>query len=169
MSSFIVPKSEYVKAAGLMYGIEESKRDPHRYFMEVCRQEFVHCYQLNVISWNEQYGEDCVPDEASYDEEFEEYRRLGKLIGSDGYASDNGIIYEKVADVMSLSDLRLRLWKFFGSVLYQIENKTCRRTVSAWFYTCVTKLYAKEIYSVEGWHGEIKLKQELEKLTPKAA
>lgn len=169
MSSYIVDKKEFVKAAGLMYGIEESKRDPHSYFMEVCRQEFVHAYQLNVISVNERYRDNAVPDEASYDEEFEEHRQLGKLIGSDGYASANGIIYEKVVDVMSLRDLRLGLWKFFDSVLYQIDNDTCHRTVSAWFYTCINKLYTKDIYSVKGWHGEIELKQELEKLTPKAA
>ena len=164
MSSYIVDKKEFIKAAGLMYGIEEAKRDKHLYFLEVCRKEFVHCYALNVISVNEQYGEDYAPDEASYDEEFEEHRKLGKLIGNDGYTSSNGIIYHKVENVMSLKDLRLRMQRFFGSVLYQIENETCHRTVAAWFYTCITKLYERDLRSIEGWHTEIELKQEMEKL-----
>ena len=42
MSSFIIDKVEYVKAAGLMYGIESAKRDSHKYFMDVCRKEFEH-------------------------------------------------------------------------------------------------------------------------------
>ena len=65
---------------------------------------------------------------------------------------------------MSLGDLRVRMQRFFGSVLYQIENETCNRTVAAWFYTCITKLYERDLRSIEGWHTEIELKQEMEKL-----
>lgn len=157
MSSFIVDKREFIKAAGLMYGIEESKRDKHQYFLDVCRKEFEHCYALNVISVNEQYGENVEPDEESYDEEFEKYRKLGKLIGSDGYASTDGIIYKKVEGAMTLKDLRPRLWCFFRSVLYQVENEACSRAVSGWFFTCTSKLYEREIHAVEGWWGEVEM------------
>ena len=161
MSSFIVDKIEYVKAAGLMYGIEEAKRDKHQYFLDVCRREFEHAYLLNVISYNEQYGTAIVPDEAVYDTAFEEHRLLGKRI----YECDMVGFDQPIR----LRDLRLRLQHFFGSVLYQIENDTCHRTVSAWFYTCITKLYERELFQIEGWHGEVELQQELAELTHKAA
>ena len=159
MSSFIVDKREYVKAAGLMYGIEESKRDKHQYFLDVCRKEFEHAYLLNVISWNDQYGERYVPDEERYDEEFEEHRRLGKQICErDCVGSEQPIRFR---------DLRPRLLYFFQSVLYQIEDDTCHRTVAAWFYTCTVKLYEREIHALSdcrvAWHGEVGLKEELQK------
>ena len=163
MSSFIVDKVEYVKAAGLMYGIESAKRDKHRWFLENVRKEFEHVYALNVISVNEQYSEDTLPDENKYDAEFEAMRKMGVLIGNDGYASKDGIIYEQVADVMSLRDLRIRLWYFFRSVLYQIENKAAHRMAAAWFFTCTSKLYENDLYAVEGWHGEVELENKLSK------
>lgn len=108
MSSFIISKVEYVKAAGLMYGIESAKRDSHKYFLDVCRKEFEHVYALNVASVNEQYDhcEPIAPDENSYDDVFEAYCKKGELIGNDGYASENGIIFSKVEGVMTKRDLR---------------------------------------------------------------
>ena len=163
MSSFIIDKVEYIKADGLMYGIEESKRDKNRYFLDRVRKEFEHIYALNVISVNEQYDKDTLPDENKYDAEFEAYRKKGELIGNDGYASKDGIIYEQVEGVMSLRDMRVRLWKFFGSVLYQIENKAAHRMAAAWFYTCVSKLYESDLRSVDGWWGEVEIENELSK------
>ena len=79
MSSFIISKREYIKAAGLMYGIEETKRD-----------------------------------------------------------------------------LRVNLWCFFRSVLYQIENEAAHRMAAEWFFTCISKLYENDLHSVKGgWWGEI--------------
>lgn len=153
MSSFIVSKAEFVKAAGLMYGIEESKRDKHQYYLEVCRKEFEHAYLLCVISVNEQYSDNVVPDEKTYDEEFEEHRRMARTI------------YERdcvgAEQPIHLRDLRPRLMMFFQSVLYQIENETCHRMVAAWFYTCIIKLFEREKNAIEGWWGEVELKQEL--------
>ena len=157
MSSFIIDKVEYVKAAGLMYGIESAKRDTHRWFLDNVRKEFEHVYALNVISVNEQYEENYAPEEESYDEVFEAYRKKGELIGNDGYASKDGIIYEQVEGVMTKRDLRIRLWHFFQSVLYQIENKAAHRMAAAWFFTCVSKLYASELHAVGGWWGEVEL------------
>lgn len=163
MSSFIIDKVEFIKAAGLMYGIEESKRDKHKYFLEVCRKEFEHAYALNVISVNEQYHENEMPDERKYDDVFEAYRKMGVLIGNDGYTSGDGIIFEKVEGVMSLRDLRIRLWHFFRSVLYQIENKAAHRMVAEWFFTCISKLYASDLNAVEGWCGEVEIANKLSK------
>lgn len=157
MSSFIIDKVEYVKAAGLMYGIESAKRDTHRWFLENVRKEFEHIYALNVISVNEQYEENYAPEEESYDEVFEAYRKKGELIGNDGYASKDGIIYEQVEGVMTKRDLRIRLWHFFRSVLYQIENDAAHRMAAAWFFICIGKLYESDLRSVDGWWGEVEL------------
>jgi len=144
MSSFIVGKIEYVKVAGLMYGIEEAKRDPHRWFLENVRKEFEHCYLLNVISFNRQYGDSVVPEEDGYDAEFEAMRRVGRRIYG-----------ETDTRRMTLEKLRPMLQEFFQSVLYQIEDDACERAVSAWFYKCVAKLYQRELNDVEGWWGRI--------------
>ena len=160
MSSFIVSKREFIKAAGLMCGYEGAKRDSHRWFVENCRKEFEHCYALNVISVNEQYGDNCEPEEESYDDVFERYRKEGQRI-YEGPALHEG--------VMSLSELRIKLWCFFRSVLYQIENDACSRAVSEWFFTCTSKLYERELHAVEGWWGEVELDVELKEVKLKAA
>lgn len=157
MSSFIIDRKEYIKAAGLMCGFEEAKRHSHKWFIDNVRQEFEHAYALNVISVNEQYGDNEVPDENRYDDVFEAYRKMGTLIGNDGYASDNGIIYEKVQDVIDKATFRLQIFSFFNSVLYQIENDAAYRTVAALFYTCLDKLYESDLRGVDSWHSEVKL------------
>ena len=152
MSSFIIDKREYVKAAGLMYGIEESKRDKHHYFLEVCRKEFEHAYLLNVVSVNLQYGESVVPDDGRYDDEFEAMRRLARRISE--------YVATGAPSPLTLPKLRVRLQHFFQSVLYQIEDEACARMVSAWFYSCTVKLYEREIHAVDGWWGSVDIPAE---------
>ena len=160
MSSFVIDKIAFIKAAGLMCGYEDAKRDKHQYFVDVCRQEFEHCYALNVISVSEQYDGNYEPEEESYDEVFDAYRKMGELIQREGYGT--GIIATKVADVMDKRTFRKSMWHFFDSVLYQIEDEACHRAVAEWFYTCNNKLYEDEKRSVNGWWGEIELDVKLE-------
>ena len=155
MSSFIVSKREFIKAAGLMCGYEGAKRDSHVWFVENVRKEFEHAYALNVLSVNEQYGDNEAPEEDSFDDVFEAYRKEGALIYKEGYGS--GVIATKVADVMDKRTFRKSMWHFFNSVLYQIENDTAHRAVSELFYNCLKLLYEDEIRSVNGWWGEIEL------------
>lgn len=155
MSSFIVSKREFIKAAGLMCGYEEAKRDSHKWFIDNVRQEFEHAYALNVISVNEQYGDNTEPEEGNYDDVFDAYRKMGTLIYTEGYKM--GIICTKVADVMDKPTFRKSMFKFFCSVLYQIENDAAHRAVAELFYNCLCKLYEDEMRDVEGWWGEIEL------------
>ena len=155
MSSFIVSKREFIKAAGLMCGYEEAKRDSHKYFIDHVRKEFEHAYVLNVISVNEQYDDHCEPEEESYDDLYERYRKMGKLIGTEGY--EMGVICTKVADVMDKQTFRKSMFHFFGSVLYQIEDDACHRSVAEWFFTCLSHLYEDDMRDVNGWWGEIEL------------
>ena len=157
MSSFIVSKREFIKAAGLMCGYEEAKRDSHQWFIDNVRKEFEHAYALNVISVNEQYGEAVEPETESYDKEFEAYRKMGALIQREGYTSDNGIIFHKTEDVMDKRTFARSMWNFFNSVLYQIEDDAAHRAVSAWFYACLRYLYEGETRDVDGWWGEVEL------------
>ena len=157
MSSFIVSKIEYIKAAGLMCGYEAAKRDSHKYFVDNVRNMFERAYEHNVASVNEQYGDNEQPETEQYDEVFDAYRKKGALISTGGYASDNGIIFSKVEDVMDKKTFRRSMWKFFNGVLYQIENDEAHRVVAELFYNCLNKLYDDDLRSVEGWWGEIEL------------
>lgn len=148
MSSFIISKKEFIKAAGLMYGIEETKRDRHQWFLDNVREEFSHCHALNVASVNEQYDDDEMPETEEYDDVFEDYRKLGVAI-YEGPALHEG--------VMKFRDLRVRLWCFFRSVLYQIENDAAHRMASQWFLICISKLYENDLHAVEGWWGEVEI------------
>lgn len=155
MSSFIVSKREFIKAAGLMCGYEGAKRDSHKWFVDNVRQEFEHAYALNVASVNEQYDDNQMPEEELLDDVFEAYRKMGTLIYTEGY--EMGIICTKVADVMDKETFRKSMWNFFRSVLYQIENEAAHRAVAELFFTCLSKLYEDEMRSVEGWWGEVEL------------
>lgn len=66
MSSFILEKKEFIKAAGIMCGIEESKCDKHQYFIDNVKRRFEECYELNVDSFNEQYGDHNTYDNCAY-------------------------------------------------------------------------------------------------------
>ena len=157
MSSFIVSKREFIKAAGLMCGYESARRNSHKWFIENVRKEFEHAYALNVLSVNEQYGDNEAPEEGDFDDVFDAYRKEGALIYTEGYAGT--VIMEKVKeDVMDKREFRRCMWTFFDSVLYQIENEAAHRAVSELFYMCLNKLYADETHGVEGWWGEIELK-----------
>ena len=153
MSCFLISKLEYTKAAGLMYGIEESKGDSFKWFRDNVRKEFEHCYALNVIAVRGRYDDIDVPNEGQYDAEFETYRKLGRRIFSN-YDPRHGMTREQ---------LRPRLMKFFSSVLYQVDDDdTIHRMVAEWLYKCIDRLYECETESVEGWWGDVDLSDEIQ-------
>lgn len=150
MSSFVVNKVNYVRAAGLMYGVEESKRDSNKRFLNHVRKNFEHAYALNVFSVNEQYESNRLPDEESYDEEFEAYRKKGQDIWVNKSTAS-------IPNAMPWPHFRYMMMNFFSSVMYQIENDYAERTVSAFFYRCINKLFEQEIYDVPHLWAEIDL------------
>ncbi|MBQ7156932.1 MAG: hypothetical protein IJR86_03945 [Bacteroidaceae bacterium] len=150
MSSFVVSKVMFIRAAGLMYGIEESKRDVHKWFLEHVRKDFEHAYTLNVYSVNEQYERNDLPDEKSYDEDFENYRKIGRDI----YESKSTGLMK---NAMPWPQFRYMMMNFFGGVMYQIENDYASRAVSELFYRCIVKLFEQEIHKVPHVHTEINL------------
>ena len=135
MSSFIINKVEYIKAAGLMYGIEDAKVHKHDYFLKHIRYYFCNCYALNVKSVNLQYGHNIAVDDGEYMDVFEEYKAKGRRIANcDG-----------CGDVKNLGALRKRLTKFFECVLYQIEDEDCAEYASWLAFMCIMSKF--EIYA----------------------
>lgn len=149
MSSFIVSKKEYIKAAGLVYGIEESNRHPFKYFLDRLRSDFVDAYCLNVASVNEQYSnhEPLASDLNEYDGLFETYRHIGRRIAREEL---NG---------MTLESVRPKLQMFFQSVLYQIENEAANKIVSAFFFRVTQRLYDRDMSNADGWWGSVDLEE----------
>lgn len=145
MSSYVIDKVEYVKAAGIMCGFESAKRDPHKYFVDTIRSRFNDVYMWNVKSVAKQYGEKEVYDDNEYDDTFEKYKVIGRKV------------YRASFDVMPLNELRTCLFYFFRSALYQIEDELYAAKASEVFLECLTKLYEKEIYNVDGWWGKIEI------------
>ena len=126
MSSFVISKIEYIKAAGLMYGLESKRKCPHTFFLENVKAKFEQLYRLNVLSVAEQYGDDpdtIGEDGCSYDSVFNTYKAKGKSIGE-----------------FELPTIKNGLFQFFESILYQIENPDMNKEASAFLYKCTAKL-----------------------------
>ena len=124
MSSWLLEKEKYVKAAGLMRGIEQSKRHPHKYFVDNVKKMLEHCYDLNRKSWNKQYERHCKSDKNSYDDVFEEYTKkaLAIMQGKDKDAKEK---------------LKATLKYFLSCADYQIEDAECEKDARAVFYDCI--------------------------------
>lgn len=142
MSSFVVSKIEYIKAAGLMHGIALAIDKSNSHFIRNVHKNFVECYELNVRSVNEQYGDNTLPDEEEYQDTFIKYAEIGMRIYNGQH-------------MVSFNDLRYRLMKFFESCLYQIEDEEANKIVATFFYTCIMILFEKEVFSGDGWWGDI--------------
>lgn len=149
MSSFILDKKEFIKAAGIMCGIEESKRDKNKYFIENVKRRFEECYELNVDSVNEQYRDHNAYDNCAYEKTFDEYRAKGKHLYNNTLEVDGVKV--------GLRWLRPRMLKFFLCVLYQIENEECADIVGHFFFECMSNLAECSCSDIDGWWGEVEL------------
>ena len=147
MSSFVINKTEYIKAAGLMYGIHDASHRKSEHFLNHVRYWFKNCYSLNVKSCNWQYDEPVEEDTDEYSEIFEAYKDKGRKIA----------IGMGEGDVQNINDLRIRLMKFFACVLYQIEDEDCNEYAAWLAFICMEQLYAAEVEQINGWWGEIEI------------
>lgn len=148
MSSFVINKIEFVKAAGLMFGIEESKPHSFRYFLENVRDNFTQVFEFNALSVAEQYHDDePYKDELTYDSTFEEYRRKGRTIWT---------LDSSRTCPMNKKELRNALTDFFHSVLYQIENREMNTWVASFFWQCASRMEDPEVLD-SGWWGKIEI------------
>ena len=130
MSSFVISKKEYMKAAGLMHGIATSKDHPWKYFVENVKARFERLYELNVKSVCKQYKREFDGlDECEYQEVFNEYSSMAQTVWS--------------ADPSDMESFRKRkkicaqLIYFFSCVDYQIEDQEMIKEARSIMFVCL--------------------------------
>ena len=117
MSSFVVGKEYYVKAAGVVAGIAEAKdlflydyKNGRRYDKKGFYNRFVEFYTMNALSVQEQYG-DAEPeaDDADYMKEFNRAYLAGRNAA--------------FLDPKKLKSFIYTLENFFDCSMYQTEKE----------------------------------------------
>jgi hypothetical protein len=152
MSSFVIDKKEFVKAAGIVSGIAYYAGD--RFYMwdaeknrkmdgEAIYEKFCECYRLNAESVAWQYrDEKPESDNGRYAQELADGFLIGKRI-----ASDNGKLAKMIA----------KLQAFFSSVRYQIEEPKAEAKVTAFLNEVIAKLVGTLRYDQDSNWGELDL------------
>ena len=138
MSSFIIDKRDYMRAAGLLAGIAEATKHrtyqlwiydytTHRNMTAADYQrEFEKCYQMNALSVQEQYhDDDSAMDLNKYAVDFNEYKRKGR---------------QAAMDDVQLEEWIYNLNTFFGSALYQTEKESYGFQMQYFFGRIITAL-----------------------------
>ena len=143
MSSFIIGKKEYIKAAGLVCDVASCSKYGSSTFCANVKKQFENIYNLNVYSWCEQYDEDVEKDTCDYESVFNDYKELGRRI------------YMGCERKMSLDTLRYSLMQFFRSATYQIENEDANMEAASYFYTCIETLFESKTENIDGFWGSI--------------
>jgi len=132
MSSFVINKIEYVKAAGFIAATVETlnhfrepvvriwnKRENRVYYAEDVYSDFVRLYRVNVAAVAEQYNDDEIRqynDAAEYREEFERAKGKGRELMTNGYTIGSAESRKKLQFVVYSTI------NFFHSIQYQIED-----------------------------------------------
>lgn len=146
MSSFVIDKREYMKAAGLMHGIATSKDHPWKYFVENVKARFERLYELNVKSVCKQYRREFDGlDECEYQEVFKKYSSIAKKVWS-----------AKPSDLKSLQKrekIRAQLIYFFSCVDYQIEDQEMIKEARSIMFVCLDSYLVKadELLVEDSW------------------
>lgn len=140
MSSFVIGKEEFIKAAGLSAGIAKGT-DIYFYDSETGRtlttadyyQKFVNIFEMNALSVQEQYNDkESYNDYKTYEKSFDMYYKKGL----------------KVTTTNRIMDAVGELNYFFRGVLYQIEKPSYYWKAKNFFDTLIIKLFEKA-YPVE--------------------
>lgn len=136
MSSFVIDKREYMKAAGIMHGIASSAKSPWEYFTENVKARFTRLYELNKKSVCEQYKRPFEGlDECEYQEVFNEYSSMAQTVWS--------------ADPSDMESFRKRkkicaqLIYFFSCVDYQIEDQEMIKEAHSIMFVCLDSYLVK--------------------------
>ena len=137
MSSFVIGKEDYVKAAGLLAGIVSVYPDTFIWDHKADKRmegtgfydRFIECFEMNAISVYEQYkhhpDEVLYTDGKDYTETFTAYKAIGKK-----YAAHPDTLK------MMISEIR----QFFRSALYQTEKESYSFMMEMLFYRIIDAL-----------------------------
>lgn len=139
MSSFVIDKASYMKAAGVVAAVADVYRNNiwreifiydyeagHRMEAEDFRRRFARCFEMNCLSVQEQYH-----DAEPFTDEGEHM---------DAYRAGYAIGREAARNVPKLTELIYNLRAFFGSCLYQIENRAYLFYMQAFFNEIIVAL-----------------------------
>lgn len=152
MSSFVISKKEYVKAAGLVAGLAKAYNIWFYDFQEGrnsnaddYRRRFIECYQLNAESVQKQYNDpEPEKDPGKYQALFAEYYNKGL---------NSELTYGQAEKVTA------ELLHFFRSVLYQVEDQFSSFAIGSYFNQ-LTALLCEAVftskYAPESW-GSIEI------------
>lgn len=159
MSSYIISKQEYMKAAGLVSGIA-SERGPYFevwvYDFENHRnsapedyiRKFTDIYMMNAASVIDQYHGDEVGapanDTDEYKQDFDAFYKLGKQLVYNGGKM--------------LLDAINELNGFFSSILYQIEDDKYNEIAAAYLDKVLVALYKAAGRKTKSW-GSLEIEQ----------
>lgn len=140
MSSYVIDKFAYIRAAGVVAGIvgtynSKTRREififdyeaGHRMTEEDFYRRFVQCFDMNCLSVQEQYhDEEPFTDSSEYRDVFREYIALGSKLAF---------------NVKAMQDMIYNLQRFFDSCLYQVEKYAYLFNMKAFFYEIIVKLW----------------------------
>ena len=138
MSSFIIDKRDYMKAAGFISGVAEASANWNHHLWlfdyttnrnmiaEDYLREFARCYEMNALSVQEQYHDaESELDTCAYSKEFNDYYKRGRMA-----ASDKIMLREWVYNLNS----------FFQSAIYQTEKESYFFQMQFFFGRIITAL-----------------------------
>jgi hypothetical protein len=158
MSSFVIGKQEYIKAAGLVAGLAKTLEiwnyNPETGFNSTPQDyynKFVKFFEMNALSVAEQYHETApYTDSNEYNDLFKKYQKAGETIG---------ITREGLKEAVA------ELEQFFSSASYQTEYEPYMYAMDFYFNNLLVALY-KKAYPIEAesW-GEFKIKMPTSKVT----
>lgn len=149
MSSYVISKEDYIKAAGIVAGIAEVKelwifdyQKGRSMTTADYYDKFVEIFEMNAISVQEQYGDkEPEHDNNTYMKTWEKAYRKGKQFA----------YYENIEEPT------LHLVDFFSSVVYQIEKPAYMWNVRSFFDRLAVQLFEKaHPHEVESW-GSLEL------------
>lgn len=135
MSSFVIDKKEYIKAAGIVAGVASASRDfwvydyveHHNSTAEDFYNRFCDVYRLNALSVQEQYNDpEPEADTNSYKAVFNQYMKYGRQYYFKG-----------------MKTALIELKDFFRSAIYQIENEEYARKTELYFSRIIDALIDK--------------------------
>lgn len=150
MSSFVIGKSEYVKAAGAVAGIASASRHFWVYDYRSNRNmtdedyynRFCECFMMNAISVQEQYHDETAElDDNDYKALFNQYRKKGISAFCNPSVLRN-MIYE--------------LRNFFSSAAYQTEKEAYFFQMKMLFNEILNQLFGLLDHEERESWGEIK-------------
>lgn len=141
MSSFVIGKNEYIKAAGLVAGLAKGL---DLWFFDIAKgkrfdddtfyTKFVECFEMNALSVQEQYRESSpYTDSNEYRKEFEEYKNSGYYMAVSKEGIKNAI---------------MELKQFFDGCIYQTEKEAYMYKMQMLFNDILVKLMP-QLHKVE--------------------